>query len=150
MKPIRSQGAAASISRGTSIAPSTPSGEDESSLDHFPMDEEAGDGATTPTDTLRDSNEPLALLTKLKSSFRADEFELYALLKETTIPHLNDVRKAFNDASKSAKNRLSAWSKKASHQSRTFQTRRTSLHFTRLFSYRSSCFPRKSIRHQRR
>lgn len=92
------------------------------------MDEEAGDGATTPTDTLRDSNEPLALLTKLKSSFRADEFELYALLKETTIPHLNDVRKAFNDASKSAKNRLSAWSKK--HLTKAELSKLGELHYT--------------------
>lgn len=106
LKPIRTPGAADSISRATPLPQL--GAEDES--DQFQMDEESE--ASSIAASSIDLNEPLALLTKLKSSFRADEFELYALLKDTTIPHLNDVRKAFNDASKSAKNRLSAWSKK--------------------------------------
>ncbi|PWN52359.1 hypothetical protein IE53DRAFT_287745 [Violaceomyces palustris] len=58
------------------------------------------------------SAEPLSLLNRLKSSLRADEFELYQALKFVQADHVNDIRKAFGDRSKSAKNRLGAWVRK--------------------------------------
>ncbi|PWZ01256.1 hypothetical protein BCV70DRAFT_91601 [Testicularia cyperi] len=57
--------------------------------------------------------EPLTLLAGLRSSFRADEFELYeALQRNLFFDTINDVRKAFADRAKSARNRLNAWIKK--------------------------------------
>ncbi|KAJ1021862.1 hypothetical protein NDA16_003625 [Ustilago loliicola] len=57
--------------------------------------------------------EPLNLLTNLRSSLRSDEFELYEALQRTFfLDGINDVRKAFADRAKSAKNRLAAWTKK--------------------------------------
>lgn len=57
--------------------------------------------------------EPLDRLTNLRSSLRSDEFELYEALQRTIfLDGINDVRKAFADRAKSAKNRLGAWIKK--------------------------------------
>ncbi|KAJ9476131.1 PIPK domain-containing protein [Pseudozyma hubeiensis] len=57
--------------------------------------------------------EPMNLLTSLRSSLRSDEFELYESLQRTShLDGVNDVRKAFADRAKSAKNRLTAWIKK--------------------------------------
>ncbi|SPO31389.1 related to phosphatidylinositol 3-phosphate 5-kinase [Ustilago trichophora] len=57
--------------------------------------------------------EPLNLLTNLRTSLRSDEFELYEALQRTFfLDGINDVRKAFADRAKSAKNRLAAWTKK--------------------------------------
>lgn len=65
--------------------------------------------------------EPLSLLTNLLSSLRSDEFELYEALQRTFfLDGINDVRKAFVDRAKSAKNRLTAWTKK--HLSKKEQT----------------------------
>ncbi|KDN38395.1 hypothetical protein K437DRAFT_240138 [Tilletiaria anomala UBC 951] len=55
---------------------------------------------------------PLALLTRLRTSLRTDEFGLYGMLKETKPIYINDVRKVFYDCARSAKNRLSAWTRK--------------------------------------
>lgn len=64
--------------------------------------------------------EPLNLLTNLRSSLRSDEFELYEALQRTFfLDGINDVRKAFADRAKSAKNRLAAWTKK--HLTKTEQ-----------------------------
>ncbi|SNX88009.1 related to phosphatidylinositol 3-phosphate 5-kinase [Melanopsichium pennsylvanicum] len=57
--------------------------------------------------------ELLNLLTNLRTSLRSDEFELYEALQRTFfLDGINDVRKAFADRAKSAKNRLAAWTKK--------------------------------------
>lgn len=76
-------------------------------------------GAATPTASSSSSTiseevaEPLKLLANLRSSLRSDEFELYEALQRTIfLDGINDVRKAFADRAKSAKNRLAAWTKK--------------------------------------
>ncbi|SJX66543.1 related to phosphatidylinositol 3-phosphate 5-kinase [Sporisorium reilianum f. sp. reilianum] len=76
-------------------------------------------GALAPTSSSSSSTiseqvaEPLKLLTNLRSSLRSDEFELYEALQRTIfLDGINDVRKAFADRAKSAKNRLAAWTKK--------------------------------------
>lgn len=55
---------------------------------------------------------PLALLTKLKTSFRESEFSLYESVKECDPRYINDVRKVFKDLCRSAQSRLAAWRKK--------------------------------------
>ncbi|PWN40335.1 hypothetical protein IE81DRAFT_325689 [Ceraceosorus guamensis] len=55
---------------------------------------------------------PLQLLASLGETFTNREFELYDALKETDPNVINDIRKAFNDRAKSAKNRLAAWTTK--------------------------------------
>lgn len=74
---------------------------------------EAGSQLSTTTVGSRLDAEPLNLLTGLKSSFRTDEFELYEALHHVQLVEgINDLRKAFADRAKSAKNRLQAWIKK--------------------------------------
>ncbi|EST06835.2 Phosphatidylinositol-4-phosphate 5-kinase, core [Kalmanozyma brasiliensis GHG001] len=70
--------------------------------------------AASPNLTMSEAvAEPLSLLTNLRSSLRTDEFELYEALQRTFfLDGINDVRKAFADRAKSAKNRLLAWTKK--------------------------------------
>ena len=57
--------------------------------------------------------EPLTLLTKLRSAFRSDEFELYDAIQSLVAPDaVNDIRKVFTDRAKSAARRLGAWMRK--------------------------------------
>ena len=77
------------------------------------------------------SSHPLALLNRLRNAFRNDEFALYGMIKQVegmcmaglrpmtlakafllSVGHMNDVRKAFYDCARSAKNRLTAWTRK--------------------------------------
>ncbi|CAO1638941.1 unnamed protein product [Sympodiomycopsis kandeliae] len=55
---------------------------------------------------------PLGLLTKLKTSFRQSEWELYEAVKEGSPDYINDVRKTFKDHCRSAQQRLASWRKK--------------------------------------
>ncbi|GAC95117.1 hypothetical protein PHSY_002692 [Pseudozyma hubeiensis SY62] len=72
--------------------------------------------------------EPMNLLTNLRSSLRSDEFELYESLQRTLhLDGINDVRKAFADRAKSAKNRLTAWIKK--HLDKTERTNFENPHY---------------------
>ncbi|SOV05839.1 related to phosphatidylinositol 3-phosphate 5-kinase [Ustilago sp. UG-2017a] len=75
-----------------------------------------GEGATASSSSstvFEQVDEPLNLLTNLRSSLRSDEFELYEALQRTFfLDGINDLRKAFADRAKSAKNRLAAWTKK--------------------------------------
>ncbi|PWN92723.1 hypothetical protein FA10DRAFT_263481 [Acaromyces ingoldii] len=58
------------------------------------------------------SSRPLTLLSRLKTSLRAAEFDLYSSLKDADAGSINDVRKLFLDLAKSSKQRLEAWAKK--------------------------------------
>ncbi|ETS59792.1 hypothetical protein PaG_06319 [Moesziomyces aphidis] len=73
-----------------------------------------GAAASSSDSTISDQlAQPLTFLTNLRASLRADEFELYEALQRTLfLDGINDIRKAFADRAKSAKNRLAAWTKK--------------------------------------
>lgn len=77
----------------------------DSSLDSQSEDRKAALGSLA-------ENSPLGLLTKLKTSFRETEFALYEAIKECDPVYINEIRKAFKDRCRSAKQRLSAWGKK--------------------------------------
>ncbi len=115
---------------------STPSTERSGSLFWQSDDGTEDTASVAPTD-----DQPSALLARMRTSLRADEFGLYEMLKAAEHDHVNDVRKAFSDVARSAKNRLAVWSRKHLEKSELRQLGRLRFDEPEYFAQNKHSFP---------
>ena len=73
---------------------------------------EPSSGSNSSWDDISDDVSPLRLLTNMRFAFQRVEQALYAQLRDTPHPVLNNVRREFHSAAQGASRRLAAWEAK--------------------------------------
>lgn len=78
-------------------------------------------GSNNSWDDISDDVSPLCLLTNMRFAFQRAEQALYAQLRDTPHPALNNARREFHSAAQGASRRLAAW--EAKHVSKDARSR---------------------------